>query len=282
MTKDLAEVRRLGIKLGYLNEDGTPGWKSRELGWADAGGWSQSSRDLAIKAGYLNEAGTHGRDALCLTTTPPERLAELRAQGFNPVFDDPFNLEGQSVARIVTDPDTGVRSYIAAREPYVYAAASSVTGSPPSIMERPRNYWLNGSTEIDRFSLSPGRDSVLQQLNEADLVGGVAGAPEMFGTGPLPRFTASGIDPGELRWCAWQLRTSCAFTDSRAHALEMIMASQELALDETLQTPIGRDHLNSYFANVQSWANMVPEGAEGLQGLSVESIKRLYPDGPGE
>jgi hypothetical protein len=143
------------------------------------------------------------------------------------------------------------------------------------IMEKPRNSWLTGAFEINRFSLNPGRDSVLQQLNERDLVGP---APQMFGIGDLPPLTASGADPQLLRLVGWQLRTSAAFATSRAHVLEMIIASQEPALDETLQTDIGRAYLNDYFSAVQTWASIVPEG-DSLTGLSPAEIAKFYPDG---
>jgi hypothetical protein len=174
---------------------------------------------------------------------------------------------GESSAIAAVDP--------AARPGIRASAASYGASTPPAIMDRPRNTWLTGSFEIDRFSLNPGRDSVLQQLNERDLVGP---APEMFVTGPLPRFTASGIDPAELRWCAWQLRTSAAFCDDRAQVLQMIMASSEPMLDETLQTSLGRDMLNDYFVRIATWANTVPEGAD-LQSVTPAEASALYPDG---
>jgi hypothetical protein len=246
---DLVEGRRLAIKLGFLNADGTPGWRS--------------------------QPGI-GPDVLCLYNTPQARLDELRAQGFNPVFD-PVLSGGPTDARIVTDPTTGRREYIAARESYVYAAAasSSPVGSPPVIMEKPRNMWLTGQFEINRFSLNPARDSVLQQLNERDLVGP---PPEMFGNTALPMITGSGVDPQVLRHVAWQLRTSAAFVSSRAQILEMIIASQELAVDETLQTEVGRAYLNAYFSSVQSWASVIPEG-DSMQDMSPAEIKAFYPEG---
>jgi hypothetical protein len=181
-------------------------------------------------------------------------------------------------ASITTDPVTGAKVYSAAYRPGAYAAAtiSGASGRPSSIMERPRNRWLSGATEIDRFSLNPGRDSVLQQLSASDLVGP---APEMFNSGPLPILTGSGVDPQDLRWVGWQLRHTAAFATSRSHVLELIEASLEPGLDESLQSEIGRAHLDEYFGRVQTWAATLPEG-ESLQNLTPAEIARHYPDGP--
>jgi hypothetical protein len=160
----------------------------------------------------------------------------------------------------------------------VAAAGGGSTGRPPVMMERPRNRFLTGAFEIDRFSLNPGRDSVLQQLNEADLVGP---APEMFNTGPLPIMTGSGAQPAELRWVAWQLRHTAAFATSRAHVLELIEASQEPDPDGfySLQSEIGKTHLDVYFGRIQTWASTLPDG-DSLQNLTPAEIARFYPAGP--
>lgn len=176
--KDLVEGPRLAIKLGYINEDGSPGPR-----WGIAPA-RDPQQDLRAIAAVMPEI-------IVGQATPPERRAEYQAAGFTLVeMDEP------RAAEIRTDPVTGRREYIAAYQPHVYAAASSTSSSPPVIMEKPRNFWLTGAFEINRFSLNPGRDSVLQQLNERDLVGP---APQMFGIGDLPPLTASGADPQLLR-----------------------------------------------------------------------------------
>lgn len=239
MSKNLEEARRLAVKLGYIPQDQRP--------------------EVIVAMG-----------------TPQGRLDELVASGYRPVTDERWSRmlgELPDEPRIVTDSVTGRREYVGSFQPQAIAGLT-VSSSPPTIMERPRNSWLTGAFEIDRFSLNPGRDSVLQQLNEADLVGP---APKMFGNADLPPITGSGADPQLLRLVGWQLRTSAAFASSRAHVLEMILMSQEPALDESLQTDIGRMYLNAYFAAVRTWASMVPDNQDAAN--IDEQIATIY--GPG-
>jgi hypothetical protein len=60
------------------------------------------ARELAEQLGYVPQMGV---DILVSDHTPPERLAQLRANGFNPLF------EGRVEAKIVIDPKTGLHEY---------------------------------------------------------------------------------------------------------------------------------------------------------------------------
>ena len=71
---------------------------------------------------------------------------------------------------------------------------------------------------INRFSLNPG----------GDYYAGISGTPPtMFGAGDLPVITGSGVDPSILRWVAWPIRTTAAFTESRGTVAMLIEVSLE-------------------------------------------------------
>ena len=77
-------------------------------------------------------------------------------------------------------------------------------------------------------------------------------------------FTASGIDPSQLRRVRFELRHSAAMTESRAHFLSLVEASTEGAMDddpERLQTPEGRAAYAAYRQRVFVWATAGPDTA---------------------
>jgi hypothetical protein len=281
MTKDLAEVRKVAIELGYLSQDGTPGPKARDLGWADAGGWTRSSRDLAIKAGYLNANGGPGprlegptdRDVLCLTTTPPERLAELRAQGYRPIFDDPFGLEGDPVGRIQVNPETGMREYIPGRASYVVAAASSTSGSPPSVIEPPPAWTRISGMELDRYATNPLVDFYRAAMPGAEFVGPT---PTMFLHGDYPVVTSSGVPVAILRWVPWWARHEAALTTSQSRLYALIEEADTGSFN--LLTELGRKGWDDYRSRVETWVQTMPPQPEP----APEDIAALYPSGPAD
>jgi hypothetical protein len=152
------------------------------------------------------------------------------------------------------------------------AATSLPAGGPPVLLEYSRSRWLGMSQPINRFSLNPG----------GDYYAGISGTPPtMFGAGDLPVLTGSGVDPSILRWVAWPIRHTAAFTESRATVAHLIEASLEGDPEgwHDFVSPDGRAALDGYFAKIASWVNTLPTDAEGLPAdLSVEEIKRFYPD----
>jgi hypothetical protein len=91
------------------------------------------ARELAQKLGYISP----GLDVICSANTSPERLGELRAMGFNPIFDDAKHAVDFGVKLAESDP-SGFRSWLTDRLQHtqVYAQASSTSlGRPPTMIE---------------------------------------------------------------------------------------------------------------------------------------------------
>src|SRR5829696_5030032 len=87
-----------------------------------------------------------------------------------------------------------------------------------------------------------------------------APAPQMFSSGPLPRFTSSGVDPEALWWVPWKLRHSAAYTPHRSRVLKMIEESE--GLEDKLQSPDGRAALREYVERAREWALAAPPEEE--------------------
>jgi hypothetical protein len=105
----------------------------------------------------------------------------------------------------------------------------------------------------------------------------------MFAAGPLPRFTASGLDVSVLRFVPWRVRHSAAFHSDRAYVLQLVELADSLTgsvLDgsdlEDMATTIGREHLAQYFEKIITWAN-TPVDEDGE--MTEEQIRRAYPSG---
>jgi hypothetical protein len=190
-----------------------------------------------------------------MRSTPPERLAQLRAQGFNPVFD-PILDPPDATASIIQDPITGIKTYHPATG--VYAAAASV-GGPPSIQEPPpsRFFPISHGITINRYSLNPARDFYSQLLSGvATLVGD---PPSMFGSGDLPVFTASGLDPSMLRWVDWAHRHSAAVAETRSQVLLLIEQGLAGAVTvDDFQSAEGVALWGAYWQRVTAWVQTVP------------------------
>jgi hypothetical protein len=181
--------------------------------------------------------------------------------------------------RIETDPITGRQTYKGSFQAQPQAAlgiSSASVGSPPIMLEYTRNQWIGMQTPVNRFSINPG----------AEYYAAIPGTPPtMFGVGDLPIITGSGVDPSVLRWVAWPLRHSAAFTSSRADVaimieLSMIGDPEAWQNDQDLQNEAGRQSLNDYWARVFTWVNTLPADGNGLGDLTPEEIARFYPDGP--
>jgi hypothetical protein len=172
------------------------------------------------------------------------------------------------------DPSSITPDASASYQPQAYAT-SLPAGGPPTMLEYSRSRWLGMSQPINRFSLNPG----------AEYYAGVSGTPPtMFGAGDLPIMTGSGVDPSMLRWVAWPIRTTAAFTDSRATVamlIEMSLEGDPEGWHDYVSTD-GRAALDGYFGRIATWVNTLPLDENGVpQDLSVEEIKRFYPDESG-
>lgn len=185
-----------------------------------------------------------GTPVYVAASTPPERLAQYEAAGFHPVFPEDFESEVEvRVAGI--DRETNPEAYrgwqLGSASRNVWAANTGTPrGTPPTVMELPPQELMVGSQPIplDRYALRPGGDYFRKALGPNAQFAGPE--PTMFAHGDLPHFTASGIDPQQLRWAPWWLRHSAAYTESRALALTII---EQIDLDDSreLQTAGGRD-----------------------------------------
>jgi hypothetical protein len=145
-----------------------------------------------------------------------------------------------------------------------------LVSGPDSAMENMPSRWVgmhHPHIKVDRFSLTPGGDFVRQLLPGGKFVGP---EPQMFSSGPLPAFTASGVEPSVLRRCRWSLRHSMAYTPSRAAALAMIEEGDDL--EDRLQTDIGAGALQDYFLRCREWA-ITPPARE----LSLEDLQQVFP-----
>jgi hypothetical protein len=159
------------------------------------------------------------------------------------------------------------------------AATPRVSGihvsAPPVAMERPPTQFIQSSAglDIDRYSLNPGRDHFAQILG-GDVA---ANAPTMFGSGDLPSFTASGLDPQVLRLVPWYYRHTAALTESRGLVLMIAEQSQTGALDpEGYQTQQGRELWQDYWARISAWVATAPALDEQSSASIDQQISRLY------
>jgi hypothetical protein len=131
------------------------------------------------------------------------------------------------------------------------AAAGLPAGGPPPIMEVSRSRWLGTAQPVNRFSLNPGH---------------------------LPVVTGSGIDPATLRWIAWPLRQSAAFSSSRSEVAQLVELSlggdPESWESQNLASEMGRAALEDYWGRVATWVST--PAAEGE--MTEEEYRRFYPD----
>jgi hypothetical protein len=135
---------------------------------------------------------------------------------------------------------------------------SSLTLTAPTVrMEQPN--LIGKRFAINAFAISPAREYWAQASPGADFLD--TAEPQLFNAGPLPRFTASGLDPSILAQCHWSLRHSAAYAESKADVLEMVEASAVDRMDyeqdldyAQLQNSRGRDHLGDYLARAHAWA----------------------------
>jgi hypothetical protein len=212
--------------------------------------------ELAKKYGYIPMSKR--TQVFVAYDTPRARLNELIADGFRPVVDMGLaRAMGQipDPPRIETDPITGRKEYRGSFHSVTSitpAGFAGFTGTPPVVLERSRIF---GGKPINRFALSPGRDFVAQALPASEIAGE---GPTFFASGDLPPLTGSGCDPAILPWCAWEMRHSAAYSDSRAMVLEIIEASAEGITEPELTNEPGRSALNRYIGAIHTWANTAP------------------------
>jgi hypothetical protein len=175
--------------------------------------------------------------------------------------------------QIITDAISGQTSYIGSfQTPAPPTAAitgsGSSIGSPPTLLEYNRSQWIGMRSPVDRFSLNPA----------SDYYAAIPGpAPEMFGTGPLPLISGSGVDPSVLRWVCWQLRTSAAYAESRAQVLGFIELSMQGDPDgfEGHVTALGGQALKEYWGRVGTW---VATPVDANAPLTESDYSQFYPD----
>jgi hypothetical protein len=213
------------------------------------------ARELAQKLGYISP----GLDVICSANTSPERLGELRAMGFNPIFDDAKHAVDFGVKLAESDP-SGFRSWLTdwLQHTPVYAQASSTSlGRPPTMIEpAPQTYFPTGTAiTLDRYARNPAVDFFTQVMPGADL----GPAPTMFALGDLPVITGSGLDPQVLLFVPWFLRHSAAIATNRSTVMVMIEegATGDPDLDR-LQNDGGREQLQAYFLRADEWVRAKP------------------------
>jgi len=123
------------------------------------------------------------------------------------------------------------------------------------------------SQPVDRFATNPAQQYYAAIPGEA---------PSMFSAGDLPIITGSGVDPSVLRWVAWPLRTTAAFTESRSTVAQLI----ELSLDGDPETfyehvsEVGTAAMSAYWDRVSTWVST----PEGQTALTAEDYARFYDD----
>lgn len=123
----------------------------------------------------------------------------------------------------------------------------------PQPMESPFGGDRSGRTvEVDAFSLTPLVDYLRGRVDRLTLTN--EPAPEMFSTGQLPPFTASGVDPEVLRLVHWRIRTSAASTPDRALVYRMVDAGADGWAEEGLVTESGEIAWRSYVSDTWKWA----------------------------
>src|SRR5829696_6674845 len=159
------------------------------------------------------------------------------------------------------------------------AARVSAAMGLPVVKDRYNGRWLGSRAEVNRYSANPAYEYYSQ------LVPSFAGPPPtMFAAGDWPRFTASGLDVGTLKFVPWRVRHACAFHPDRSFVLQAVELADSLtgsaldgsSLEDDFQTSIGRDHLARYFEAAVTWAN-TPVNEDGE--LTEEDIRRAYPSG---
>lgn len=237
------------------------------------------NHELARRLGYTPEA--QRPEVIVAMNTPQGRLDELVAAGYRPVIDERFSRmlgELPEQGKITQDPITGVKTYSGSLHSVQAAiSVSGSVGSPPTINEPPpgRLFPISNGITVDRYSLNPASDFYTQLLAGSTFVGS---APEMFANGPLPPFTASGVDPSALRWAPWTHRHSAAMSESRSKVLMIVQLGLTGTLDlEDSQTADGRALWDDYMGRVASWVQAVP--IDEMDGGIQAQIDRLY--GPG-
>ena len=188
-----------------------------------------------------------------------EWWAEMKAAIPDQVWDPDLSVDDwlmqQRLREAGADPATITIGKPGARPP---GYASSITLTAPMVrMEQPN--LIGKRFAVNAFALSPAREYWAAAAPGADFLD--TAEPQLFNAGPLPRFTASGLDPSILTSCHWTLRHSAAYAESKADVLEMVEASAVEQMDyekdldyAQLQNPRGRDHLGDYLARAHAWA----------------------------
>jgi hypothetical protein len=154
----------------------------------------------------------------------------------------------------------------------IRVTAAAAGGAPAAVFEQPpsRIFPISNGIQLDRYSANPGREFYTQLLAGSTL----GAAPEMFGTGPLPPFTASGIDPAQLRWVPWTHRHTAAVAESRSTVLLLVEAGLQGILDpEVDQSADGLALWKDYMGRVAGWVQAQPlDESANID----EQIARLY------
>jgi hypothetical protein len=174
--------------------------------------------------------------------------------------------------RIETDPISGRQVYKGSLQPQAVISGGAV-GAPPTMLEYTRNSWIGMRTPVDRFSLNPGADYYVEIPGQA---------PTMFaGNRDLPIMIGCGADPSVLRWVAWPLRHTAAFSESRSEVTQLIEVSLEGDPEafHGMASPQGMAGLNDYWARFVTWVQSPPADV-GQDIMSPEEIARFYPPGP--
>jgi hypothetical protein len=160
--------------------------------------------------------------------------------------------------------------------PRAVAAAGLPAGGPPTIIEYSRNEWIGNRTPVNRFSLNPGAE--YYSLSEP------GPAPTMFAAGDLPVLTGSGVDPAMLRWVAWPLRTTAAFSSSRSEVSLLIEASLQGDPDSwqgaSLVSAEGRAALDVYWSKIATWVNTPVDVTSSNAEPTAEEMAAFYPSEP--
>jgi hypothetical protein len=253
MTKDLEKGPELAEKLGYIPR--------------------RSDTTAQLTARY---EGHYLRQGL------PPADAKSRAEFW-------ANLKASAPAgTMVIDPDMSVDDMLmqwrmerGEIDPNTITAAASgvrVTagaGGPSPVYEAPPSRIFpigNQNIQVDRYAANPAEAFYRQLLAGTTLVGS---APEMFGAGPLPAFTASGVDPAQLRWVPWTHRHTAAVADSRSTVLLLVEAGLQGILDpEDQQSPSGHSLWTDYMQRIAAWVQTQP--VDDQTANIDEQLRRVY------
>jgi hypothetical protein len=255
MTKDLTQARELAEKLGYIPRR------------------SDTAAQLTARyqAHYLRQGHT-----LAEAKSKAEFWANLKA---NPpagmtVIDPDLSVDDLLMQYRMERGGIDPNSITAASDVRVTAAAG---GGPLAVYEQPpsRIFPIANGIQLNRYSDNPGREFYTQFLAGSTLVGS---APEMFGAGPLPPFTASGIDPAQLRWVPWTHRHTAAVAEARSTVLLLVEAGLQGVLDpEDQQSPDGHALWTDYMQRIAGWVQTQPVD-ESLASID-QQLERLYGSG---